>query len=77
MDVNRVFDSINTAAAAPAITLAAAKITATGATAKEFPGETATMEWTVTAAAWAATTVVKAPWNLVLSMANNAGRNRA
>jgi hypothetical protein len=77
MDTNNVFDSINTGAAAPAITLAAAKITATGATAKEFPGETAEMEWTVTMAAWANTVVVKQPWNLNLVMDTNAARNRA
>jgi hypothetical protein len=77
MDRNRVFDSINVAAAAGTITLAATKITATGATAKEFPGETALMEFVVTMADWAATKVIKAPWKLVLSMANNAARNRA
>jgi hypothetical protein len=75
-DHNRVFDSINTAAAAPAITLAAAKVTPTDATEKKYPGETAEVEWTVTMAAWAATVVVKQPWNLVLSMATNAARNR-
>jgi hypothetical protein len=77
MDRNRVFDSINVAAAASTITLAATKITATGATAKEFPGETALMEFVITMADWQATKVIKAPWKLVLSMGNNASRNRA
>jgi hypothetical protein len=79
MDHNRVFDAIVTDAAPGAITLAAAKVTAAGAVAKEFPGETALMEFTVTmtGAEWTATKVVKAPWNLVLSMGNNASRNRA
>jgi hypothetical protein len=76
MDVNRVFDVIATDAAAPNIAIAATKITATGATAKEFPGETALMEFTVTMADWAATKVVKQPWNLVLSMGNQAANNR-
>lgn len=75
-DTNHVFDSINTAAAAPAITLAAAKVTPTDATEKKYPGETAEVEWTVTMAAWANTVVVKQPWNLVLSMATNNARNR-
>lgn len=74
-DVNRVFDSVNTAAAAPAMTLAQAKITATGATAKEFPGETAEIEWTFTMTAWAATKVIKAPYNIVMTL--GAGGSRA
>lgn len=76
MDVNRVFDVVAVDAAAPTIAIAAAKITATGATAKEFPGETALMEFTVTMADWAATKVIKQPWNLVLSMGNQAANNR-
>lgn len=76
-DHNRVFDSINTLAAAPAITLAVAKITPADATELKYPGESPNMEWTVTMAAWAATEVVKAPWNLVLRMDTNSARNRA
>ena len=74
-DVNRVFDSVNTAAAAPAMALAQAKVTASGATAKEFPGETAEVEWTFTMAAWAATKVIKAPYNIVMKL--GAGGSRA
>lgn len=77
MDVNRVFDSMNVVAAAHTIALAANKITATGATAKEFPGETALMEFVITMADWPKERVVKQPWNLVLSMGNNAANNRA
>jgi hypothetical protein len=76
MDVNRVFDVIATDAAAPTIAIAATKITATGATAKEFPGETALMEFTITMADWLAAKTVKQPWNLVLSMGNQAANNR-
>lgn len=76
MDVNNVFDTMAVAAAPTAITLAAAKVTPTGETAKEFPGETANMEFTVTMTDWAATVVVKQPWNLVLKMGNQAANNR-
>lgn len=34
------------------------------------------MEFVITMADWAATKVVKAPWNLVLKMSTNAGPNR-
>jgi len=68
MDVNRVFDAVNTDAAASTMTLAQAKITASGATAKEFPGETAEVEWTFTMADWAATKVIKAPYNIVMTL---------
>jgi hypothetical protein len=78
MDVNRVFDTINVAAKPAAITLAAAKITAEGATAKEFPGETALMEFTVTFATWAKEKKVAAGWNLKLMMSTQSkmGNNR-
>jgi len=74
MDTNRVFDSINTDAAAAAMTLAQAKITASGATAKEFPGETAEVEWTFTMSAWAATKVIKAPYNIVITLGKGGSR---
>lgn len=80
-DVNRVFDSMNTQAAASAIALAATQVVATGATAKDQPGEVAPMSFVVSFGAdtntWVATKVVKAPWNLVLKMDNNSARNRA
>lgn len=68
MDVNRVFDAINTDAKAATMTLAQAKVTASGATAKEFPGETAEVEWTFSMADWAATKVIKAPYNIVMNL---------
>jgi hypothetical protein len=68
MDINRVFDSVNVDATAPTFTLAQAKVTATGATAKEFPGETAEVEWTFTMSSWAATKVIKAPFNIVMTL---------
>lgn len=77
MDVNRVFDTMAVAAAPTAITLAVDKVTAADATAKEFPGETANFKFTVTMADWAATVVVKQPWNLVIKMGNQAANNRA
>jgi hypothetical protein len=74
MDINRVFDSVNVDATAPTFTLAQAKVTATGATAKEFPGETAEVEWTFTMSAWAATKVIKAPFNIVMTLGAPADR---
>lgn len=47
LDTNNVFDQITTDAAAASITLTQAKVTASAA--KEFPGETAEVEWTFTA----------------------------
>lgn len=80
-DINRVFDSLNTQAAASSIALSASQVVVAPATAKSAPGETAPMSFVVSFGAdtntWVATKVVKAPWNLVLKMDNNNSRNRA
>jgi hypothetical protein len=72
MDINRVFDSVNVDATAPTFTLA--KITATGATAKEFPGETAEVEWTFTFGSTWDNKVIKAPYNIVMTLGAPADR---
>jgi hypothetical protein len=74
MDINRVFDSVNVDATAPTFTLAQAKITATGATAKEFPGETAEVEWTFTFGSTWDNKVIKAPYNIVMTLGAPADR---
>jgi len=63
MDNNVVFDVIGTDAVAPTFTLAATKVTASGATEKKYPGETATFTWTITQA-WTETNdpLIKSPW---------------
>jgi hypothetical protein len=73
-DCNRVFDSVNVDVAAPAMVLAATKIIPTAGE-KKYPGETTEVEWTITMANWAATKVVKAPYNIVMKL--GAGGSRA
>ena len=55
--------------------MAAAKVTASGATEKKYPGETALVTWTITQS-WteANDPKIKAPWNLVLTLGTKAAR---
>jgi hypothetical protein len=74
-DLNRVFDSVNTAAAPLAFTLAAA-IPTTSST-KVYPGDTTEVTWTFTMPTWTTTDSVKAPFNINMKLGLSPSRVQA
>lgn len=72
MDYNPVFDSVFVAAAAPAITLAAAKVAneascTTCNSAQDNPSETVKITWTISSFGLAAGKHIYVPYNIVLN----------
>jgi hypothetical protein len=79
LDTNNVFDIIAVAADPSGIVLKAEQSKAKDYKKKIYPGETATMDFTITFTdtdAWPATRVLAAGWNIVLAMGTNAAHNR-
>lgn len=77
LDTNNVFDIIAVDAAAVAVGLAAEQLKVGDKTFSR-PGEKAKMQFTLSfdSSVWTKDKVVKAPWNLVLKMANSPGSRK-